>query len=337
MAIFKVNSNNTIQNKIEQLNNMVMELEGLISQAKFNKNEIDNLYTQLAVSGFGLDRQYIRNVSLGNTVSTYTNWSHISTQTGYSIWKITPATYVYNANNQVYLDDRMINLRGQASSETQTAFDYVYNFDGESGGGYTDDTTEAGTTGGTEFNLMDSTTDYLYVGLSATFAGIDFKFESPGSGNTLVIEYYDDSSGVNDFVPLTANDDNLVDNTNNFVSDGAIFFDNPTDWGTTAINGQTKYWIRISSSATPVTVADVYQITPANNVISMLSLSSTEIQDEEWTWCEYSGAVYVTIRNAGNTSYEGNYYITSASSATNLENFFVHNHIFASDYQDSTY
>jgi len=333
MSIYKVNDNLPLAEKIRLLNSMVVELDGKIEKARFDKHELEAIYGDLS----GTDRKFLRDQVLGGTTSTYTDWTHVSTQTGYSIWKITPTTYTYNAYNQVYLDNKRLELRGQAAAETQSAFSYAYNYNGDSGAGYTDDTTEAGTAGGTEFDLIDSTNDYLYVGLDSTFKGIDFKFETPGSGYTLVIEYYDETSGVADFVPLTVNDDNLEDNTSNFVSDGTILFDIPTDWGLTTVNSQSAYWIRISTSATPVSTAAAYQITPANNVPSLLGLSSSQVQSEDWAWCEYSGAVYVTIRNAGNTNYEGNYYITSSSTSTNLQNFFIHNHQFTSDYQDSTY
>jgi hypothetical protein len=66
-------------------------------------------------------------------------------------------------------------------------------------------------------------------------------------------------------------------------------------------------------------------------------MSSQQLINEDWAFCSYDGDVYVTIRNAGNSSYEGDYYITSSSSAANLQNFFVYNHSFSADYLDSGY
>jgi hypothetical protein len=69
----------------------------------------------------------------------------------------------------------------------------------------------------------------------------------------------------------------------------------------------------------------------------LIALSSDQIEDEEWAWCSYSTEIYVTIRNAGNGSYEGNYFINSSSSATNKENYFVHNHTYKANYKSSNY
>ena len=64
-----------------------------------------------------------------------------------------------------------------------------------------------------------------------------------------------------------------------------------------------------------------------------LALTNQEILDESWKWCSNGTTIYVTIRNAGNTSYEGNYYITASSSATNKQNFFISNHEYKSNYR----
>jgi hypothetical protein len=109
------------------------------------------------------------------------------------------------------------------------------------------------------------------------------------------------------------------------------------DWTTTAVNGQTKYWIRISTSQIPNVVAECYYATPANSVPGLLALSTNELFSEEWAFCSYGSSIYVTIRNTGNTAYEGNFYVTSSSSVVNKKNFFVYNHQFTADYEDSGY
>ncbi|RKZ25658.1 hypothetical protein DRQ26_05560, partial [bacterium] len=326
---YKVNSNLSTKEKISLINNMVIANEGKIGSGEFNKNEIDNLYANLSI-----DRKFKRNILLGNTLTDYTDWSHLKEESGYSIWKITPADYSYNSLNKLYFDDKELENRGQAGAESATTFDKVYLYDGSS---YTDNTTEAGIENGTEFNLMSDTGDYLYIGSSSTFSGIKFEFQTRGSEYTLKVEYYDESSGVNDWVELTANTNNLDDDTNNFESDGKISWTIPDSWGTTTVNSVNKYWIRISTTSSPVTIAKAYYIIPYNSVIALLALSSTQIQNEDWAWCSYGGSIYVTIRNTGNTAYEGDYYITSSSSTTNLKNFFIYNHTYKANYEDSTY
>ncbi len=332
MAITTVNTKSTLTKKIELLNDMIKEVNGKVEQGKFDINEILQLITDLS-----LDREYLRNQLLGNTTSNYTDWSHLRTESGYSIWKLTPTAYSYSVVNQLYFDDIILDNRGQATAESSTSFDIVYLFNGDSGSGFTDNTTEAGSESGTEFEVMDSTNDYLYVGATATFTGINFEFHTRGSGNTLSFEYYSDESGVNDWVVLTANDDTLVDNTSNFESNGLVTFDAPTNWGATTVNSQNKFWIRVSSTATPTTAAKIYSVIPGESVIALLGMSSTQIQNEDWAWTSFSGSVYVTIRNEGNSTYEGDAFIKSGSSVANLQNFFVHNHTYKADYLDSSY
>ena len=329
--ISKINSNLPTSDKIDDLSDYILVLKGVYKQALFNKNEIDNLYSNLYI-----DRRFLRNVGLGNTVSTYVNWTHLHAESGYSIWKYTPSNYSYCSLNQLYFDDKLVENRGEANSELATTFDKVYLYNGDSGAEYIDNTTEAGTEGGTEFELMDSTSDYLYLGSDSTFKGVKFEFHTRGSNYNLVIEYYNDSSGTG-WQQLTANDNNLSDNTSNFISDGKISWDIPSDWTTTSVNGVSKYWIRISTSTTPVTTAKAYYVIPGDSVIGLLALSSSQVTNEDWAWCSYNGSIYVTIRNTGQTAYEGNYYITSSSSDTNLKNFFVYNHQYTLDYQSSTY
>ena len=329
MSIYKINKNLPRLSQITTLNDMVIEVNGKVDQGKFNKQEIIQIYKDL-----GIDRKFAyRDAVIGNTTVTYTGWSHVKVEDGYSIWKYSPTGYVYNTNNEVYFDNKLLSLKGEADSETATAFDYVFFYNGDSGSGYIDYTAEAATEGGTEFSIMNSTNDYLYLGYATTFAGTKFEWQTRGSGYTLVVEYYDGAS----WTALTTNTNDLDDETSSLESNGRITWTIPDDWTTTTVNSQTKYWIRISTSATPVTTAKAYYIIPGNCVTALLALSSEEILNEEWAWCSYSTEIYVTIRNIGNSAYEGAYYVTSSSSATNLQNFFVFNHTYSANYQDTTY
>jgi hypothetical protein len=325
MSISKINSNLPTTTKISNLSDQVLEIFGLVEKARFDKNEIDQLVTD-----FDLDRKYLRDVSLGHTLSTYSGWTHLHAESGYSLWKYSPTNYTYNSVNMLYLDDIDLENRGEANSESDTTFDKVFL---DEGSVFTDNTTEAGTEDGTSFSLMNDTSDYLYVGLSSTFAGISFEFDTRGSNYSLEGEYWNGTA----WTSIDISGATYTDDTSNFESDGRIYWDIPSNWTTTSVNSQTKYWVRISTSTTPVTTATAYIITPANSVISLLKMSSEEILDEDWAWCSYGTSIYVTIRNAGQSAYEGNYYITSSSTSINKQNYFIHNHEFTADYQDSTY
>jgi len=331
-AIYKTNTNLPDATRIDEINDMVIELYGLVASGKFDINELTQIYTDLS-----LDREYRRNVLLGNSLDTYGGWSHVKTETGYSIWKFSPSTYIYDTNSHVYFDARVLEPRGEADSEIATAFDFVYTWDAESGSGYyNDNTTEASTEEGVAFEMMDTSDDYVYLGDAATFSAAKFEWATRGSYYNLVVEYYNAASG-DGWTTMTADLNDLDDDTSNFESDGKISWTTPTDWATTAVNGETKYWIRISTSQTPVTTAECYYLIPGDSVIARLAMSATQLQEEDWAWCSYGTSIYVTIRNQGNAAYEGNYYITDTSTTTNLQNYFIYNHVFTSDYKDSTY
>jgi hypothetical protein len=302
-----------------------LEVNGKNEEAKFDVNELDQIFTDS-----GLDRQFKRNVLLGNTLLDYTNWTHVQAETGYSIWSIAISDYAYNINNQLYLDDKVFTYKGVALSASATNFEYVYLYSPPDI--YYTYTTEAGTEGGTAFDFMTLTTEWFYVGLSTQFSGIKFEFETRGSNYTPEIYYFNGG-----WTLLTANINNLVDNTNSFASDGTVTWTAPADEVQVNIYSQTKNWIRIKTSTVPITVAKIYYCIPANNVIGLLGLSSSEILNEEWKWCSYGQTIYVTIRNIGATSQEGDYYVSSSSSTTNKENYFIYNHEYKIDYQDSTY
>ena len=160
-------------------------------------------------------------------------------------------------------------------------------------------------------------------------------FSTRGSGYTNVVQYWNGST----WVTLLNTTHYLVDNTNSFAGSGTITWNvsKISDWATTAVNANTLYWIRISTTTTPVTVAQVNYLIPNSNVIGLLALSSSDVIASNWKWCSYGSNIYATIPNTGNAYYEGNSYITSLSTTTNLQNFFRYNNSFTADYQDSTY
>ena len=118
---------------------------------------------------------------------------------------------------------------------------------------------------------------------------------------------------------------------------------NPSDWTTGTVNSvANKYWIRISTSSDPVTTGKAYSILPYNSVPSLLALTSQDLQDESWAWCEYTipgtGArPYVTIRNTGDAVYEGDWYVSSSSTTANKQSFFRFNHAYKGNFLNSAY
>ena len=325
MSIYKTNKNLPETDRIDLINDMAMELNGMVGQGKFDINELNQIY-----SDFAIDRQFRRNVTLGHTLLTYNNWAHIKEEDGYSIWRIEVSDYAYNSVNCLYFDDNVMDNRGEADSELPTAFDLVYVFDAEGSGAgeYLDYTASAAIEEGNEFELMDTAADYLYLGLSTTFSAAKFEWYRRGAYYDLVLEYY----GASGWTELTVNLNNLDDDTSNFESAGKISWDIPDDWLQNAVNSQTYYWVRISTTQVPVTVASCYYLIAGDSVVAKLALSSSQVLDETWAWCNYGTYIYVTIRNVGQGAYEGDYYITSASTATNRQNFFIYNHEYKADY-----
>lgn len=333
MSITKLDKALPINDKIEDLNDQTLELSGITAQAKFDKYEIDALY-----SGSGLQRKFIRDSSLSSSTgaNAWYRWSHIKAESGYSIWKFdSDLDFIYNADNEMYFDNRLITNKGDATAESITSFDNVFTYSGS----YIDNTTEAATEGGTTFNLLSATTDYVYIGNSTTFAGIRFKFGVRGRNNTIKVEY---STGSSVWTTMSSLNNDLVDNTSNFRRDGSITFTVPSNWNKDTVNSANLYWIRISTTTTPTTTAKAYAVLPYNSVATLLALSSAQVTNDEWAFCSYNipgtgSRLYATFRNIGNTAYEGSFYIASTSTITNKENFFRANHNIQVSYQNSDY
>jgi hypothetical protein len=327
---YRVNTSLTTSAKIAALNEMIMLLEGKIDQAKFNIQEINELY-----SGAGFDRKYLRDVSIGHTVATYGNWTHLKSEDGYSIWKIAPSDYAYASENNLYFDNKVLKNKGNATTEDAASFNLVYLYDGNA---YINNSTEAASEAGTSFNLMNATTNYLYVGLNSIFKGIKIEFDTRGSNYAIETQIYHSGAG---WVNLTPETDDYEDNTSNFESDGRINWSlasaTGAGWIQNTVNAQIRYWARLKTTTIPVTTAKADYVIPADSVIGLLALSSEQATNEDWAWCTYSTNIYVTIRNTGATAYEGDYYIASSSSITNLENFFVYNHEYTLDHLDSNF
>jgi len=323
--IYKVNQGLTVSQKVETLNNFILALEGKYAQGQFTMNEVAQL-----ISDLGINRKFLRDQLIGHTLLDYSTWTHVHAETGYSIWKYSPTNYAYDTLNQIYYDDAIVKNQGLANSEVAINFDNVFLFDGAS---YVDYTTEAGIEIGVEFNILSDIDEYFYVGYSETYSGIKFNLKDRASGCVLKTEYWNGAA----WVELTLELNNYVDSTSSMLSNGLISYDIPGDWASTVVNSVNKYWIRFSTTSRPNQTAKVYYCIPGNSVIGLLSLSSDEFFKEEWKWCTYEDAIYITLRNTGSSPYEGNYYIASSSSVANKQNYFVYNHEIKGDFKDSTY
>jgi hypothetical protein len=324
MSIKRLSSANPYNQTVSDIDTNIFELNGLNNIAQFEKNEIDALYDDLA-----LYRKFTILSGAGNSLATYINWSHVKSESGYSIWKIPFTNFKDNSVNEGYIDNISLTYKGKANQESYTSFDAVYLYDGST---YIDDTTEAATDVGTAFSLMSATNNFIYVGSDSTFSAIDFNLNVKGANYTLKLEYYN-----NAWTQLTSNLNSLVDNTSNFKSNARIEYTLPTDWVTTTVNSVSKYWIRISTTTVPVTTATAYSIFPGDSVYSLLQLSSYNVLNQEWAWCYFNNNIYVTIRNIGASAYEGNTYITSSSSTTNKQNYFIYNHDYKFSFEKASY
>ena len=331
MAIERIDKNLPMSERIDKLNDQTLELSGKTEQAKFDVNEITNLF-----SGSGLGRKFIRNFSFSATTGAgaWFNWEHLRAESGYSIWKfVTGAgsySYLPNAVNQLYLDNKIMNYKGTATAENITAFESVFVYDGLT---YTDNTIEAGTEAGNPFDILSDTGDFIYIGSASQFSGIRFLLDSKGSGYTLEFEY----SIVGGWEELLTTEHSLVDATGNLRRDAAITFTHPGNWASTTVNGQARYWIRISTTQAPVTEATAFAILPYNSVPTLLALSSLNIKNESWAFCDLNSIVYATFRNTGDSSYEGSRFVASSSSLANKQNFFRFNHTILGDFQNLNY
>lgn len=113
--------------------------------------------------------------------------------------------------------------------------------------GYNDETTDAGDVGTADVTIFrtdaQSQGDEFYVGHATKFGIISFVLSTALVGATVTLEvaYWDGAA----FTALTAVDNDLADGTNVLKNSGEISFTPPSGWATTAVNGVTKYYIRL--------------------------------------------------------------------------------------------
>ncbi len=325
--ITDINTDLPVVQLVEQVNKRLAQLEGMAKKYNFITNEVIKIR-----SGLGLDEYYTLQKKLGNSDADYTGWSVAFTDSGYDIWRINVPGYSYDDNNQVREDNKVVQFMGEAISSSDTQYSAAWV---QSGGTWTDITDEAGSDTGTPFTLLGKTSEELFVGSSAVFSGMDFGFYKPGSGYSLQYNYSIPSgwgSGA------TSVDILKEDGTNNWRRDGLIRFNVPGDWSQTNVNGDTLYWLRLYTNAAPTQKAEAYFIKPDTNPKNLLSLSSDQFKVQGLRrWCSYNDDIYLTIRNDGDSLYEGNLFIRSGSDTTTRKQYFVTNHTYEIDHKNSSY
>jgi hypothetical protein len=122
---------------------------------------------------------------------------------------------------------------------------------------YVDHTTRTRAERQIPFSLdANAGTPFLYIGSLTPFSQIYFQLSTPGVGYQLQFKY---SSG-SEWTPVVAQD-----GTNNLANSGLVTFNSLLSspslaWTQTEVSGDTRYWICVTSSAAPGTVAKANHI-----------------------------------------------------------------------------
>ena len=154
MSLNYVTSNTPGNQAIDKLMLNDLSLDGKSERALFNKLELDALYTKIS------PRSYNRDVVVGNTISSFSNWSCVVSDSGYSVWSYPVTSFVNNPNNQLYCNNTKLLYMGAATTEsTSLGFNNVFlGTSKRTGETFTDLTTEASTVSGTPFSIVNNIT-----------------------------------------------------------------------------------------------------------------------------------------------------------------------------------
>lgn len=135
---------------------------------------------------------------------------------------------------------------------------------------WVDYTAQAGTAAYEAFQFIYGTTYTGYIGHTSKFNKIYFNNYTNGAGYTLVITY---STGSGTWGTLT-----VTDGTSALSTSGTISFTPPGDWVTDTVNGTTStYWVKITTSTTPSTIANHHSIGPDDQDLFTVRRSSEDI------------------------------------------------------------
>jgi len=132
-----------------------------------------------------------------------------------------------------------------ANADLDWAFNYIPIF----GGWWIDETTDANDAGADDFWLgFYDVNGSLYIGMNYQFRQVRVNVSTAGTVGAVTWEYWNGSAWSNLEV-LTG----FSDGTNDFKNSGTntVTFATtlPSDWVTTAVNGETFYWVRARTTA----------------------------------------------------------------------------------------
>ena len=170
------------------------------------------------------------------------------------------------------------------------------------GGALSDNTIKALMPGNTWTGISAPTQD-LYIGRGLSkFSAVNVSLASPGMGYDLRLDYWNGSA----YIPLTAEDNDLVDETNNLtVLDGKISFTAPDDWAPGDAAGQTRYWVRLRTQAAATTIAKFDLLEPVYDYSSYYGAG--------WFMTEYTQRLNFQI---GNNTFTAGDWIAGTTSQT---------------------
>lgn len=136
-------------------------------------------------------------------------------------------------------------------------------------GVFTDATADAIDPGADDVKIYPSPvsnyTDFMYIGHTTKFRAVRFDISTAGAGTYAQRWQYWDGSAWKTFLAVVStsvlksvlNDDLSV--FKSVITGGALAFNVPSDWDTTAIDGNTAYWIRCSTTSGTVTTSPLAQ------------------------------------------------------------------------------
>lgn len=210
------------QQAINKLYTNDLTNQGQAYQGQFNKHELDDLYTHL-----GNIRQYERDVNLGNTISSYVNWSHVEANDGYSVWKYPVNSFVDNSLNEMYDNDIKLSYLGLAQSEsTMLGFNSVQISNSKrSGATYVNHTAEATSGSGTPFTMV-SYTNVINETVSAVIGTpINLDYENIINGSvTVTLQTFSAIYTENSDFIMTYGDGTITCLSSGSISNGAQLY-----------------------------------------------------------------------------------------------------------------
>lgn len=149
------------------------------------------------------------------------------------------------------------------------------------GGAYTDDTTDAASTTATDTQMVTSTNDIVYYGMSEVYDSLSWDLGTAGAGGIITWEYcsaVDVSTACTTWSSLTFTAQASA-NSSNFLGDGWGAFTAPAGWIAAKVNSESTayYYVRARAtnnySATPVgtqmaAIPQINGIAVTGNIVS---------------------------------------------------------------------